>query len=87
MSHEMDLSFLETPEILQVIFPVVYSPFLLGNYFNNGPSDAKIQPVEVDRNINIYCGFWVNSKDSPSILYFHGNGETVAGHEWIAPFL
>jgi uncharacterized protein len=86
MSHEMDLSFLETPEILQVIFPVVYSPFLLGNYFNNGPSDAKIQPVEVDRNINIYCGFWVNSKDSPSILYFHGNGETVAGHEWIAPF-
>ncbi len=85
MSHEMDLSFLETPEVLQVIFPVVYSPFFPGDDFQSSSSNAKIQPVEVDNGINIYCGFWVHSKDSPSILYFHGNGETVASHEWIAP--
>lgn len=85
MSHEMDLSFLETPEILQIIFPIAYSPFLLGDYFQSSPSNAEIKPVEVDKSVNIYCGFWVNSKDSPSILYFHGNGETVLGHEWIAP--
>ncbi|MFC1979977.1 alpha/beta hydrolase [Chloroflexota bacterium] len=84
MSHEMDLSFLEKPEVLQVIFPVVYSPFFPGDYFQSSPPNAKIEPVEVDKGINIYCGFWVNSKDSPSILYFHGNGEMVSSHEWIA---
>jgi pimeloyl-ACP methyl ester carboxylesterase len=85
MSHEMDLSFLETPEILQVIFPVAYSPFLLRDHIQSSPKNGKVYPVEVDKKVNIYCGFWVNSKDSPSIIYFHGNGETVADHGWIAP--
>ncbi|MFC2036022.1 alpha/beta hydrolase [Chloroflexota bacterium] len=85
MSHEMNLSFLEIPEILEAVFPLVYSPFSQGGYLQSNPAGAKIQPVQVDKGINIYCGFWVQSQYSPSILYFHGNGETVASHEWIAP--
>ena len=27
----------------------------------------------------------MSGKEDPSILYFHGNGETVADHDWIAP--
>lgn len=86
MSHEMDLSFLDRQEILEAIFPVVYSPFFPYDYFSSSSSNAPTYSIEVDRDIKINCGFWVSGKDSPSILYFHGNGETVAGHEWIAPF-
>jgi len=85
MSHEMDVSFLDRPEILEVIFPVVYSPFLAYDYFQSKPSGGGTYSIEVEKDIKIGCGFWVSSKDSPSILYFHGNGETVADYEWIAP--
>lgn len=85
MSHEMDLSFLDRQEILEVIFPVVYSPFIQDDYFTSSSSHAKVYSTEVEKDINVSNGFWVSSKESPSILYFHGNGETVNGHEWIAP--
>ncbi len=77
MSHEMDLSFLERQEILEVIFPVVYSPFIQNDYYTSSSSNAKVYSTEVEKDINIISGFWVNGKESPSILYFHGNGETV----------
>ena len=85
MSHEMDLSFLDRPEILEVIFPVVYSPFLPYDYVQHHPSSGRTCSIEVERDIKIDCGFWVSGKDSPSILYFHGNGETVPDYEWVAP--
>ena len=43
-------------------------------------------PIEVEEGITINCGFWVSGKEDPSILYFHGNGETVASHDWLATF-
>ena len=82
----MDLSFLDRQEILEVIFPVVYSPFFPHDYFQSSPSNIPTYSIEVEKDIKINCGFWISSKDSPTILYFHGNGETVGGHEWIAPF-
>ena len=85
MSHEMDISFLDRREILETIFPVVYSPFLPSDYFQSHASSGHTYYIKVEKDIKIDCGFWVSSKDSPSILYFHGNGETVAGHEWVAP--
>ena len=81
----MNLSFLERQEILEVIFPVVYSPFTQNDNFTSSSSNAKVYSTEVEKGINISSGFWVSGKESPSILYFHGNGETVNGHEWIAP--
>ncbi|MFC1916807.1 alpha/beta hydrolase [Chloroflexota bacterium] len=85
MSHEMNLSFLDRQEILEVIFPVVYSPFIQNDYFTYSSSNAKVYSTEVVKDINVSSGFWVSGKESPTILYFHGNGETVNGHEWIAP--
>ncbi len=86
MSYQMDLSFLDRPEILQVIFPVVYSPFYLLNSPQFSLTDVPSYSIEVEEGIKISCGFWVSGKECPSILYFHGNGETVANHDWIAPF-
>ena len=86
MSEQFDLSFLDQPEILQVIFPVVYSSFYMPEYLRASSFNAPGYSIEVEEGIKIVCGFWVSSKDDPSILYFHGNGETVATHDWVAPF-
>ena len=86
MSSEMDLSFLNSREILEVIFPVVYSPFFPHGYFQSSQSNVPTYSIEVEKDIKINSGFWVSSKVSSSILYFHGNGETVASYELIAPF-
>lgn len=80
MSHEADLSFLDRPEILEVIFPVVYSSFP----FFKPPSDMPGYPIKVEEGVDIDCGFWPTGRESPTILYFHGNGETVADYDWIA---
>ena len=82
----MDLSFLDRPEILEVIFPVVYAPYYSPDDLESSSPDVPGYSIEVEEGIKISCGFWVSSKEAPSILYFHGNGETVANQEWIAPF-
>ncbi len=74
MSYRADLSFLDQPEILGVIFPVVYSPFYLPNYSQVSSADVPGYPIEVEEGIKINCGFWVSGKEYPAMLYFHGNG-------------
>ena len=86
MSDRIDLSFLDQPEILEVIFPVVYSTMYLPDYLQSSSVDVPSYSIEVEEGIKINCGFWVSGREYPSILYFHGNGETVATHDWIAPF-
>ena len=86
MPYPEDLSFLDQPEVLEIVFPVVYSPFYLLNYARPSSVDVPGYFIEVEGGINISCGFWVRGKECPSILYFHGNGETVADHNWVAPF-
>ena len=82
----MDLSILDRPDILEIIFPVVYSPFYSLYYLQSSPSDVPSYSIEVEEGIKIDCGFWVSGKECSSILYFHGNGETVTSHDWVAPF-
>jgi hypothetical protein len=82
----MDLSILDRPEILELIFPVVYSPFYKLYNLQFSSSDVPSYSIEVEEGIKIDCGFWVRGKECSSILYFHGNGETVASHDWVAPF-
>jgi len=86
MSDEIDLSFMDRPEVLQAIFPIVYSPFQIPDFLKSRSSAVPEYAVEVGDGVTIVCGFWVCGKDSPSILYFHGNGETVYTHEWVAPY-
>ncbi len=81
----MDLSFLDRPEILETLFPIAYSPYDLPGFLRGSPRDLPTYAIEVEEGVRVVCGFWVAGKKCPSILYFHGNGETVASHEWIAP--
>jgi len=82
----MDLSSLDRPEILEVIFPVFYSSMYLPDYLRSPATNVPNYSIEVEEGVKIDCGFWVSSQECPSILYFHGNGETVAVHDWVAPF-
>jgi alpha-beta hydrolase superfamily lysophospholipase len=84
MSHEDDVSFLDKTEILQIIFPVVYSPFYFQMAGRSSLPDTAIRFIEVEKGIKIGCGFWAKSKECPTILYFHGNGETVVDYDWLA---
>ena len=87
MSRETDLSFLERQEILEVIFPVAYSPlYSVTSLFAPSPSDIATRFIEVEKGVRIGCGFWPVGKERPSLLYFHGNGETAGTYEWIAPY-
>lgn len=85
MSDRVDLSFLDRPEILQIIFPVVYSYFPELEMMPHSPQSATaIHYIYVDREVRIGCGFWVKGKEYPTILYFHGNGETIGVYDDIA---
>jgi alpha-beta hydrolase superfamily lysophospholipase len=41
--------------------------------------------VEVEPGISIGCRFYPARKEAPNILYFHGNGETAADYDDVAP--
>ena len=41
--------------------------------------------VEVEEGVQIGCRFYMAGRDCPSILYFHGNGETVGDYDYTAP--
>ncbi len=77
---------MDRPEILGTLFPLAYSNFDLPEFMRGSPRDVPTYAIEVEEGVKVACGFWVADKKYPSILYFHGNGETVAGHDWIAPF-
>ncbi len=81
MSHETDISFLDTPEILEIVFPVAYSPFYFPQPSGSSLTNAATHFVEVEAGVRIGCAMWAGGKEFPTILYFHGNGETVIGPE------
>ncbi len=82
----MDLSFLDQPDILETVFPVVYSPLFSFNCLDPSFMTVPTYPVEVEAGIKINCANWVAGKEHPSILFFHGNGEMAVDYDWIAPF-
>lgn len=84
MSHESDLSFLNKREILEVIFPIAYERFFQDN-LQPDPLNTITHYIQVDEGIKIGCKFFTADKSFPTILYFHGNGETVFDHDWLAP--
>jgi len=59
---------------------------MLTGVFNPSLSETATRFIEVDDGVRIGCGFWPAGKEYPTILYFHGNGETAGIHDWIAPY-
>jgi hypothetical protein len=85
MSYQKDLSFLNQPEILQFAFPLVlFFSYGLENLPCSPSRATDVYYVEVESGIRIGCGFWVKGKECSSILYFHGNGETVSTYDEVA---
>ena len=75
---EADHSALDRPEILQFIF-------YPRRDFTKAPPNASDHFIPVDKDISISCRFYTHSQSSPSIIFFHGNGEVVSDYDYIAP--
>jgi alpha-beta hydrolase superfamily lysophospholipase len=75
MSQEIDISFLDTEEITQKIFPK-YFHFSMEN-MPQSDSSADAYFIEVDENVRLCCKYYVESKKCPTVLFFHDNHETA----------
>ena len=47
--------------------------------------DAVNCPVRVEGDVRVGCRFFSARKEGPNILFFHGNGETAADYDAVAP--
>lgn len=75
----VDYSKLDCPQILSHIFyPQQEQPTPL-------PPGARDLNFEMEKGVHIGCRFYLADQSAPSILYFHGNGETISDHDVIGP--
>jgi len=86
MKYQVDFSFLDRPEILEIAFPVAYQPVYRSANSRSAAADIPVYPVEVAEGITVNCAFWVNDRKNPTVFFYHGNGETAADYHWIVPF-
>ncbi|MHA2219427.1 MAG: alpha/beta hydrolase [Candidatus Hodarchaeales archaeon] len=79
MPNKRDLSFLDIPIITSMVFHPRKS-------FYRTENDEQISLCfQVDKSVKV-CGiFYVSSKDAPTILFFHGNGEIAEDYQDLAP--
>lgn len=70
---------LDRPEILNFIF-------FPRKDFREGPLNSTDYYVQVSNGVSIHCRFYTNNHNSPSVLFFHGNGEVVSDYDEVAPF-
>jgi alpha-beta hydrolase superfamily lysophospholipase len=49
------------------------------------PRNGMLRVIEVVENVSIGCRFYPATKNGPSLLYFHGNGEIAADYDYVAP--
>lgn len=71
-------SIFDQPEVLQFVF-------YPRRDFTPGPPNSTDHSIPVDKNISVSCRFYVHGQSSPSILFFHGNGEVASDYDYIAP--
>jgi len=79
MSQSIDYSILDQPDVLRVIF----SP---RKGWTPPPPKATDFIVPIEDDVSIACRFYRSGHSSPSILYFHGNGEIVYDYDEVAPY-
>ena len=78
MPDEAKYSILDRPEILQFTFYPRKDA-------RKGPPNSTDYLVPVEGGVSIGCRFYIHHRGSPSILFFHGNGEVVSDYDGIAP--
>lgn len=70
---------IEHPEIMQLLFHPRQEPA------TPVPEHAQNIDIKVAEDIDIGCRLFTKAKDAPTILFFHGNGETVPDYNDIGP--
>jgi len=78
MLDQPDYSIIDQPETLQTMF------YLRKDWWPL-PSGASDHLVPVAAGVSIHCRFYPCGYGTPSILFFHGNGEVVCDYDGIAP--
>lgn len=78
-SEDLDLSFLDRPEVLEIAF------YPRKSSVKRLASNAKAHFVEVENGVKIECRYHTKGKDYPSLLYFHGNASIVDDMDLFAP--
>jgi len=77
---ERDLSLLDRPEVLSVLFyPRKDLPEV--------PIAARAMHhvIQVEEEVSIGCRFYPQEKQAHTLLFFHGNGETAGDYDYVAP--
>jgi len=75
------LTKLDQPEILAAIFHP------RSEEKNATPQSCKEFEIAIpDDQVKLGCRFYSRNSEAANIVYFHGNGETVADYDQIAPF-
>ena len=62
-----------------------WSGSLLSPAMAHQPKNATDYVVPVAKDVSITCPLYVRDRELATILYFHGNGEVVADHDYLAP--
>ena len=75
---QLDYSFLDIPEILRFMF----SPRA---DWTSPPPGVTDHSFAVQDGVHLSGRIYPHGKDSPSILFFHGNGEVASDYDGIAP--
>ena len=78
MFYYNEYSLLDRPDILQFTF-------YPRKEARRGPPNSTDYFIPVGDEVSICCRFYVHSHSSPSILFFHGNGEIASDYDDVAP--
>lgn len=73
--HDIDLSFLDVPEVLSFVF-------YPRRDFSTGCGVTCF--VDVGGGVRLGCKFYACGEGRPAILYFHGNGETAGDYDEVS---
>lgn len=74
-----DYSVIDRPSLLQYLFYPRPD-------FREGPANSFDLTLPMHDGVTISARFYSADKNSPTILYFHGNGEVVSDYDELSPF-
>ena len=77
--EDIDLSFLDRPEIVGIVF------YPRKSSVKRLAANAKDYFIEVEKGVKIGCRYHTVGEDCPSLLYFHGNATIVDDMDLFAP--
>lgn len=75
----MTINSMDHPEVTNILF------YPRRNRKTPLPHQATDIEIEVETDVNIGCRLFTAEKNAPTILFFHGNGETVPDYDTIGP--